>query len=451
MNLFLFFLNAISLAGQSVLHLFFVCRFTEKPFRLYYFVFYFSLLCAIEQTASFFSSNGDIPFYPIGGAPDWPQTAAAAVEFVLLYSICRFFSGNSPAPAVIATILAYYVSRLSFGIVNSLESLLLPGFAGKTLLYILVILSVFTALALCTGCYALIFKCFSFQNGQPRPCLCILFPSFVFFFAVEYLMVYAIYGQNTIVLPAAAETGKHLIVLLLQSLGMAALISTLLAYKWICRGFYAQSALTSMTRELNTQKTYVAQAQMRYEKTRSFRHDVKNHLSVLNGLLKSGNTIQAVDYLEKLDTATADLSFPFHTGNPVVDIVLGDKLQLAMANNIRLEVSLLIPPKCQIDDLDLCVIFTNALDNALHACKELEKDAFIRVTGHCQGSFYMLKFENTCLPNPFFSIGTGLSNIKAVAEKYGGSMAAELSGSRFHLNVLLNISIQPGSRSRPFS
>ena len=40
-------------------------------------------------------------------------------------------------------------------------------------------------------------------------------------------------------------------------------------------------------------------------------------------------------------------------------------------------------------------------------------------------------------------MGTGLSNIKTVAEKYGGAMTFETSGALFRLHVLLDISVRP--------
>ena len=55
----------------------------------------------------------------------------------------------------------------------------------------------------------------------------------------------------------------------------------------------------------------------------------------------------------------------------------------------------------------------------------------------------MLTFENACPEGPLPPAGTGLSNIKAVAEKYHGAVQAEKTGQRFCLNILLNLSGQP--------
>ena len=105
--------------------------------------------------------------------------------------------------------------------------------------------------------------------------------------------------------------------------------------------------------------------------------------------------------------------------------------------------SLVLPRPCGVSDLDWCVIFANALDNAIQACAGMEGTTSIRMAGEQQGSFYLLEFENTCLPKASPAMGTGLSNIKTVAEKYGGAMTFETSGALFRLHVLLDISVRP--------
>ena len=78
------------------------------------------------------------------------------------------------------------------------------------------------------------------------------------------------------------------------------------------------------------QKIYIAEAQVRYKQTSSFRHDVKNHLSVLDGLLRGGRLEEGRAYLKKLRAVSESLSFPYQTGNAMVDILLGEKLGLTV-------------------------------------------------------------------------------------------------------------------------
>lgn len=282
----------------------------------------------------------------------------------------------------------------------------------------------------------------------------LLFPC-LFFFSAELYILQTAYQA----LPGSwslALSGKQLILISLQSLGLGAMLCTLHAYQRICRSFQTQARMDSLAQSVQLQKTYLDEARIRSQKTRAFRHDIRNHLSVLRGLLEQGKADQAKNYLEGLEGISSSLSLPWHTGNPVVDILLEEKLGFAGAKGIHTEVSLVLPGHCQVEDIDLCTIFANALDNAITACQaahlpDLDKPApFIRIKGECQGDFYLLEFENTCSPCPLPPIGTGLSNIQTAAQAYHGTILTEADGSSFRLNVLLNISLQPDSRSGQF-
>ena len=87
------------------------------------------------------------------------------------------------------------------------------------------------------------------------------------------------------------------------------------------------------------------------------------------------------------------------------------------------------------------MLFANALDNAIAACRGSAGAKAIRISGKLQGDFYMLAFENTCSDEPLPPAGTGLSNIRAVAEKYHGAVMTEKNEGKFYLCVLLNASL----------
>lgn len=103
----------------------------------------------------------------------------------------------------------------------------------------------------------------------------------------------------------------------------------------------------------------------------------------------------------------------------MVDVLLGEKLGLA--GEITAEVFLLLHKPCGIDDFGLCVIFANALDNAIAARRSAGGTRTIRIGGKRQGDFYMPAFENTCPEGPLPPAGTGLSSIKAAAGRETGN------------------------------
>lgn len=417
-----FFLVWFPLVVQSGMHLVFISRLAGKRLQLGYCGGYLLLVCAIQS------------YLP-----------AIAGTLLALCLLARFPLGLGWSVSWVAALLSVYVSQVSFGMVNSLESILFPALVGRDVLFLLVILATLLSLALCGGCYWLLLQKLSLGDTVYRPDLWLLLLPSLFLFTAELYILQTAYSYPV---PGPSQPGKHFLLFLLQVLSLAVLLCTLYAYQRVCAGLEARQALSALTQAAQAQKNYVAEASLRYEKTRSFRHDLKNHLSVLDGLLQNGETEKARAYLDQLDAAASALSFPVQTGEAAVDTLLGEKLALARAQGIKTNLSLLLPRNCAVDTLDWCVIFANALDNALQASLLAEDERFLSLRGERQGDFYRLEVENTCLPGPMPHIGVGLSNIKAAAEKYHGAMLVEKTDARFRLNVLLNISEQPDDSSR---
>ncbi|MCI8285664.1 MAG: GHKL domain-containing protein [Firmicutes bacterium] len=415
--------NVVMTFVVGTLQFYFLCRFTGKKTKILNFILYILILYIQDKAAYFAEMN-------------------ISLELFVLYGISRISLKNSPLISGTAVILDIYVSMLSFGILNSPEEILLPYISSEKTLILMVIAASIMSVCLCFLCYRLILNQFYIGEAHREPYILMLLPPGLFFYAAEYYIIHIAYG-NTVTTPVPVEPAKHLSLLAIQLLGLAVMFSALYAYRRVCAGLQAQTDFNMLEKEVKAQKTYVEQAKLRYDQTQSLRHDMKNHLTVLGGLLKKGEIDMAEDYLDKLDAAASGLSFHVNTGNPVIDILLEDKLNLAKAEEIDIEISLRLNAVNQaVDDFDLCVIFANALDNAITACGRVEERRKLSVTGERQGDFYMFEFENTCTEELMVQTGTGLSNIRAAAEKYGGAVSVEKQSGIFRLNVLLNISAQ---------
>ena len=421
MDYFSLIVDGISILGQGIMHIFFVSRLTGKGRRLWHFAVYCLALCVIQCLSLGFKDDGII---------------SIAAGILGLYTLSRFALGNQRPISWVAAVLAFYVSQLSFGIINSVEVAFFPGFIGTPQLYLLLLVAQALYFVACIGCYRAVRKLLAWTQDSQTPYIGLLLLPGLFFFGAELYILQTAYSFFVPDL-SLEDVGKHGTLFFLQITGLAALLCTLYAYRQLCRGFQAQVELQSLTQAAQAQKVYIAEARARYEQTKSFRHDIKNHLSVLDGLLKNEKLDEGREYLKKLETVSEALSFPYQTGNQVVDILLGEKLGLA--KEITAEVSLVLPNPCGIDDFDLCVLFANVLDNAITACRAQDGAKSIRISGKRQGDFYMLTFENTCSQEPLPPAGTGLSNIRVVAEKYHGAVLTEKTGGWFSLNVLLNV------------
>ncbi len=431
MDYFSLFMDGLCLLGQSVMHIVFVSRLTGKKQKIWHFAIYLFLLCTMQWISIRFAL---------------PEAMAVGAQLLVLYGVSCLALRNRQSISCAAAIFAVYISQFSFGVINPAEAILFPPIVGRILLYPSLLLATLAAFAICAYCYTAALKFMSLAEDRKTPYVgLLLFPG-LFFFSAELYILQTSYSVMPSIF-SVGEVGKHGVLLLLQVLGLGALLCTLYAYQRFCQSLQAQAALHSLTQAAQAQKAYITEAQIRYEQTKAFRHDIKNHLSVLNGLLNGGKLEESKAYLQKLESASVMLSFPCQTGDPVVDILLGEKLGLAKAVGISVEVSLLLSRPCGIDELDLCVIFANALDNAIRACQAVKGAKAIRIRGERQGDFYMLAFDNTCLDGPMPPMGTGLANIRSVAEKYHGAMLTEKQGQHFSLNVLLDISLHPESIS----
>ncbi len=235
---------------------------------------------------------------------------------------------------------------------------------------------------------------------------------------------------------------NHWQMLIIQLLGIASLFCILFAYKKLLQSFQLSTELSLLEQKEHSLNQYVEEAKSHYEKTKSFRHDIKNHIAVVKELLQVGKAEQAIQYIGDMEDMAEELFFPCSTNNPVVDILVGNKLGIAKNMGINVDCSLLLPYPCSLRDIDICIILSNALDNAIHACKNMDvnTEKYIHIAGRIQGDFLMMEIENSYQGKEMFKKGTGLSNIKMVAEKYNGAISIKTQGRIFVLHVLLIIS-----------
>ena len=200
-----------------------------------------------------------------------------------------------------------------------------------------------------------------------------------------------------------------------------------------------------------------------YAGIRSMKHDMKNQLAVLNGLIhRKDNDKVLPDYLNQLNQTVGKLDFPFQTGSAVVDSLLSMKYHEACENipGIQFEAEdLIFSEKINIQPADLCIILGNALDNAIEACEKLEERAgqekcFIRLNSFYRQNMLLLTIENsytgelTVGQDSLFPAttkpdrethGIGMHNIKAAAERYQGGVSWKEEGNVFTLTVMLNL------------
>ena len=361
--------------------------------------------------------------------------------------------------------LAMEIMLLCSGIVNSLMSLpypWLPAFFHETDNIAAMLVSEAASLVLTGFCYYMVYRYFSWDDFDPvdtpkttmgmQQMVLIFIPILMIFIMSSYInaIEYDFQFEISVDKGPAEHFFSHGQMLSMYFLGLASLFCILFSYKKLQQSFRFSTEISLMEQQEHSLNQYVEEAKARYDETKSFRHDIRNHIAVVKKLLQNGKLEEAITYVEDLDDMAEKMSFPCSTNNPVVDILVGNKLGIAKSMGIDVDCSLPLPYPCGIRDIDICIVLSNALDNAIHAVKNLDAgmEKYIRVSGRIQGDFLMMEIQNSFHGKGAFKKGTGLSNVKKVAEKYGGAMSIETQENVFVLHVLLIIPQHPESSTQ---
>ena len=379
-------------------------------------------------------------------------TITGFVVYVFLLTICGSLLCHADfKSSLLYATLTTEIMLLCYGIVKSLIGLLyawMPDFYYHTAGIAAMLISEAASFLLTGFCYYMVYRYFSdYTASEMQQMFLIFIPILSIFIMSQYTDMIAFDFQYLIL--EEDESFNYLFshwqLLAMHLLGLLSLFCILFSYKKLQQNFRLITEISLLEQEEHSLNRYVEEAKTRYDETKSFRHDIRNHIAVVKNLLQSGKLEEAVSYMEDMDDMAEKMSFPCSTNNPVVDILVGNKLGIAKSMGIDVDCSLLLPYPCSLRDIDICIILSNSLDNAIQAVKRLDagREKYIRVSGRIQGDFLMMEIENSFQGKGAFKKGTGLSNVKKAAEKYGGAMSIETPENKFVLHVLLIISQHP--------
>lgn len=169
-----------------------------------------------------------------------------------------------------------------------------------------------------------------------------------------------------------------------------------------------------------------------YMDMRGWRHDYHNHMQVMKAQLTMGNLEGIEAYLEKLERELDRVDTLVKSGNLMTDAILNSKLTLARRKDISVNCTAKLPEQLPVEDVDLCVILGNLLDNAIEGCGRMEKgDRFLRVYLAVNGNQLYFSVQNSAKEEPDFeernyitkkrgNHGLGMKRVKAAVDKYQG-------------------------------
>ncbi|MDE7176746.1 MAG: ATP-binding protein [Lachnospiraceae bacterium] len=198
--------------------------------------------------------------------------------------------------------------------------------------------------------------------------------------------------------------------------------------------------------------TQIAVYQMlteQYRQSERLRHDMKNHIIALSGLVRNEEWEKMGDYLKNMEDCGLE-SCGDMTGSRAVDALLYQKRQRAKGGNIQWECDVQIPKGNDINEFDLCVLFGNILDNALEACERMQSGQcrFINIQAKTVKKCFLLEVRNSMDRTEKYTDGStskedsqehgiGLLNVGDVVNKYNGVVNKEAEKGIFVISILI--------------
>lgn len=178
--------------------------------------------------------------------------------------------------------------------------------------------------------------------------------------------------------------------------------------------------------QLKEQVKHYNDIMMTQGQVKKIRHDLKNHLLSIMAMIKSNDSEKCINYIKSL-LENVDISNSYiDTGNIVLDAIISAKITEAEKKGIEFNSEIQIPSNLPISQEDECVIFGNALDNAIEAAIKVKDKKYINLSLIFNKDTLTCKISNSYDGNcnlittksDIRNHGLGKENIKKALEKY---------------------------------
>lgn len=185
------------------------------------------------------------------------------------------------------------------------------------------------------------------------------------------------------------------------------------------------------------------------DSTKALRHDFRQHILVLNQLSAAGETEKLRDYLKDISDKVS-VGVEHFCENTALDAIAAHYNELALSSGIKMDWDIEIPENIPWNEADLCALFGNLLENAVHAVQPLPPESRKITVISKMLSEAMLGIS---VENPYGGIlvknkeglpvslqsdhGIGLASVAATVHSYNGTLEINTDRQVFCVNIIL--------------
>ena len=130
-----------------------------------------------------------------------------------------------------------------------------------------------------------------------------------------------------------------------------------------------QLKLKVMEQRLKSEEENYMLIESKYNEIRQLKHDINNQISVARSMFRYGNQNEAIRHLDKLSDSLSDAGGICYTGISSVDAIINMKWHEALNKNIQFTTKVNVFESMTIDNMLICRILANLLDNAIEGAE----------------------------------------------------------------------------------
>ncbi|MDK0571523.1 GHKL domain-containing protein [Clostridium perfringens] len=137
--------------------------------------------------------------------------------------------------------------------------------------------------------------------------------------------------------------------------------------------------LNILERQLNYQKKYYEKVMDNYDEAKKAFHDMNNHIIVIKYFLENKDYNNMDEYIESLSKKIVANNDNNICRNKIINAICVEKSDICKSEEINISFDIVINKELNIDDLDLCIILGNLIDNAIEACEKINNKKIQKV------------------------------------------------------------------------
>lgn len=195
----------------------------------------------------------------------------------------------------------------------------------------------------------------------------------------------------------------------------------------------------SIQRERDMLDTQLRRAQVEFASLRqiqqnaaSYRHDMRHHFALLQGMASEGYIEEIKEYLQTVQSDINAITPVRYCENETVNLILSAFASKAKQSGILLTVEANLPDSLTFSDTEICSLLSNALENAIQATENIadRNKRHIKLRGFSKNNKLCIDIRNSYQTEPIFHQGLpiskeqghgfGTKSMVHIVEKHGG-------------------------------